>query len=171
MRFLDAELITVPACAPSTPRSKREIFFVQYFNQSEPGCIDRCRIAQRSLGLDCHVWVSKFSGGPVSLGAITVMATEHEVGDAIRSTTAPGRLMVEFKWFVTTAAIHALMMEFLQQIRSDFPTRQFASLVLDARYLWILHQCHIKLDLLHLDPADGNPSAIATNPGENVANA
>src|SRR5436309_7905800 len=113
MSLRDCEPITVPACASTSPCSKGEIFFAQRFNQSEPGRIDRCGITQRLLCLCCHVWIATFGCGPVSFGAITVMATEHEVGDSIRSSTAPWHLMVKLKCRVALAAIDASVVEFL----------------------------------------------------------
>jgi hypothetical protein len=171
MRFLDAELVTIPACAPATPRSEGKTFFAQRLNQSKPGHIDRCGITQRLLRLCRHVWIAKFGCSPVPFGDVAVMATEYQIGYAIRSSTASWHLMIEFKCRVTLATIYAFTVVLLQQIRSHFPAREFPSLVLDANYLWVLHQLHIKLDLLHLDPADGNPSTVATDPDESVANA
>src|SRR5262249_44440938 len=171
MPFLDPKAITVPARASCTPRSYSKILFSQCFDQGEAGHIDRCCITQRLPSLHCHAWIAKFGSGPVSLSDVAVMATEHEIGYAIRATTTPWHHMVQFKRHILCTTIDAAPAKLFEQIGSCFPSCQLPSLVEDTCYLWILHQSQIKLDLLHLDLLDGCPPAVAARPGHNVANA
>ena len=62
------------------------------------------------------------------------------------------------------------MLEFLQQVRSQFPSCKLTPLVLHSSHLGILHQLGIKLDALDLNAADGDPPPIALHPGEPISN-
>jgi len=143
---------------------------MQRLDQGISGGIDRGGISQWLLSLFFDLWMSEFSSCPIPFGEITVVATEHKVADAVRAPTTTRYLVIKLEHRIFASAIDAPMMILLQDIGSDLPPKKFSALVVNACYLWILHQSKIELDPFHFNAADGHPTSIAPSPREHVAN-
>jgi hypothetical protein len=168
MRLLYAEAVAVPPRAPTAPGPDGQIEEPQRLDQGKTRRIDRSSVSQWLPGLGFHFWVPEFAGCPIPFGRVAVVATECENRDTVGATASTRPNMIQFKGSVFAPAVDAPMLEFLQQIAPDLPTEQVASLLLDARYLWVLQERQIKLHAFHIDPRQGNPSAIASRPGQHI---
>jgi hypothetical protein len=119
-------------------------------HESKTCGIDGTGIFEWDTGLLLYLWIPELGSGLVPLGLITVMATEHEVGDPIRATPTLGKHMIDLEGNLSLIAVDTASAELLQQIGSAFPSSQLAMLVGDPFDLRVLHKRQIELDLLDL---------------------
>ena len=113
--------------------------------------------------------VAELSGGLLAFGDITVVATEREVAYTIGAMPRAWHNMVQFKNSMCAPTVRAAILKLFQEICPDLPAKKLTTLVFDPCHLRVLHEGQVKLDPLHLDPADRRPVGIALCPGEHVS--
>src|SRR5436305_10006080 len=97
MPLLDPPSCPVPSRPAPTPSADGQTQLTQALYEGKTCGIDGTPIFEWDAGLLLHLWMPELSSGLVPFGLITVMATEHEIGYAIRATTTPWHYMVQFK--------------------------------------------------------------------------
>jgi hypothetical protein len=170
MGFGEAEARPVPARASPAPAAYGQPQFLKLAHQCETRRVDCCGVPQRRFGLRLYRWVAELGRRPVTLGAIALMAGQHEVGNAVGAAPAAGHLVIELKGHVPFAAIGAAVPELLQLIGSRFPPGTLTPLVLQTADLRVLQQLQVEFDTFHLDVSEGLPPTVAPRPGQHVAN-
>src|SRR5260370_29828082 len=97
------------------------------------------------------------------------MASESQVADGIGTAPRARSDVIDLERTICLATVSTPIRVLEQQIGPHLPSSKLAVLVLDAVDLRVLKQLGVEAHPLDLDAADGDPSAIAPGPGEDVA--
>src|SRR5260370_317080 len=113
--------------------------------------------------------MAEFASRLVAFGRVAVMASQRQVADAIGTAPRAGSDVIDLGRHLRLATVRTAIVVFVQQVGPYLPPGKLPVLVLDARDLRVLKQLGVEADLLDVDADDGEPSAIAPGPGEDVA--
>jgi hypothetical protein len=113
--------------------------------------------------------MAELGGRLGSLVLVAVVTAEHQIGKAVGAPSASGQEMVDLKGAVRLATIDALIRVLEEQVRSGFPTRKLALLILHARDFRVLEQLRIEAHCLDFKTREGGPSRESVRPRERVA--
>ncbi len=170
VRLLHAKARPIPSGPPTCPGADGKSTDPQGLHQLEARGIDGCCIAEGAFGLCLDLGVSKLGGRLVSLGLVAVVTAEHQIRQAVGAPSASRQEMVDLQGAIRLTTIDALIRVLEEQVRSGFPTCQFAPLILHARDFRVLKQLRVEAHLLDLKTCEGCPARESVRPGERVAN-
>jgi hypothetical protein len=169
MRLAEIEARPIPVRTSPAPAANGYPQFLKLAHQREARRVDRGGVPQWGFGLHLHLRVAELGRRPVPLGAVAVMAGQHEIGHAVGAAPAAGNLMVELKGHVPLPTVRAAVLVFFQQIGPRFPAGTLTPLVLQTADLRVLQQLQIEFHPFNLDAPERYPPAKAPCPTQHVA--
>jgi hypothetical protein len=107
---------------------------------------------------------SKFFDGLLALFGVAWLTSGYQVTDSIGAAAAARGHVLGLELVGGISTVGTAVIEFYEEVFSDFPSGQGAILVVDIDDLWILQELRVESDILHATTCQGCPALESLGP-------